>query len=156
LRGVAFPKFACSDGFPEKFSSFLADGEELREGDGVEFRVGKVNLEVGQTEHFGVTEANWREAVKKDPHYANSETPLYAGRAVAALAADPHLMTKSGRVFSSWGLSDEYEFCDADGRRPHWGRYFAEKSGECMKPGDEAFYQYWKGRPLDTIYAEWP
>ena len=107
-------------------------------------------------EHFGVTEANWREAVKKDAHYASSETPLYAGRATAALAADPHLMKKSGRVFSSWGLSDEYEFCDADGRRPHWGRYFAEKFGDCMKPCDEAFYQYWKGGPVDTMYADWP
>lgn len=107
-------------------------------------------------EHFGVTEANWQEATKKDPHYASSETPLYAGRAIAALAADPHLMKKSGRVFSSWGLSDEYGFCDADGRRPHWGRYSSEKFGDCMKPCDEAFYQYWNGGPVDTMYADWP
>lgn len=107
-------------------------------------------------ERFGVTEANWQEAVKKDPHYATSETPLYAGRAIVALAADAKLMEKSGRVFSSWGLSDEFGFCDADGRRPHWGRYFAEKFGDCMKPCDEGFYQYWKGGPIDTIYANWP
>jgi NAD(P)-dependent dehydrogenase (short-subunit alcohol dehydrogenase family) len=107
-------------------------------------------------EHFGVTEANWEEAIKKDPHYASSETPLYAGRAIAALAADPQLMKKSGRVFSSWGLSDEYEFCDADGRRPHWGRYFAEKFGDCMKPCGEAFYECWRGGPVDTMYADWP
>ena len=43
-------------------------------------------------EHFGVTEANWQDAVKKDPNYAESETPLYAGRAIAALAADPNAM----------------------------------------------------------------
>src|SRR5438045_1374824 len=67
-------------------------------------------------EEFGVTEANWRDAVKKVPDYAESETPLYAGRAVACLAADPHLMKKSGRVFSSWGLSEEYPFCGSDGR----------------------------------------
>jgi NAD(P)-dependent dehydrogenase (short-subunit alcohol dehydrogenase family) len=107
-------------------------------------------------EHFGVTEANWQEAIKKDPHYASSETPFYAGRAIAALAADPHLMKKSGQVFSSWGLSDEYGVCDTDGRRPHWGRYSAEKFGDCMKLCDEAFYQYWKGGPLDTMYADWP
>jgi NAD(P)-dependent dehydrogenase (short-subunit alcohol dehydrogenase family) len=58
-------------------------------------------------EHFGVTEANWQDAVKKDPNYAASETPLYAGRAVAALAADPDIMKRSERVFSSWGLSEE-------------------------------------------------
>src|SRR6266446_1375937 len=54
-------------------------------------------------EHFGVTEANWQDAVKKTPDYIASETPLYAGRAVAALAADREIMKKSGRVFSSWG-----------------------------------------------------
>ena len=107
-------------------------------------------------EHFGVTEANWQDAVDKRPDYIMSETPLYAGRAVTALAADPGIMKKSGRVFSSWGLSDEYGFCDADGRRPHWGRYFTEKYGECMKPCDEKFYQYWFGGPIDTIYANWP
>ena len=31
---------------------------------------------------------------------------VYAGRAVVALAADPALMKKSGRVFSTWGLSE--------------------------------------------------
>ncbi|HEX9456590.1 MAG TPA: SDR family oxidoreductase [Candidatus Acidoferrum sp.] len=107
-------------------------------------------------EHFGVTEANWQDAVKKRPDYIMSETPLYAGRAVAALAADQEIMKKSGRVFSSWGLSDEYDFSDADGRRPHWGRYFTEKYGDCMKPCDEKFYQYWVGGPIDTIYANWP
>jgi NAD(P)-dependent dehydrogenase (short-subunit alcohol dehydrogenase family) len=107
-------------------------------------------------EHFGVTEANWRDAVKKEPNYAESETPLYAGRAIACLAADPHVMKKSGRVFSSWGLSDEYSFCDADGRRPHWGRHFKEKYGDTMNPCDEGFYKYWFGGPIDTIYGNWP
>ena len=40
-------------------------------------------------DHFGVTEANWRDAIEKDPYFAESETPCYVGRAVAALAADP-------------------------------------------------------------------
>ena len=107
-------------------------------------------------EHFGVTEGNWKEAIKKDPNYATSETPLYAGRAIACLAADVKLMKKSGRVFSSWGFSDEYGFCDGDGRRPHWGRYFTETYGDCMKPCDEAFYQNWLGGPIDVLYADWP
>lgn len=107
-------------------------------------------------ERFGVTEANWQDAVKKDPNYICSETPLYAGRAVAALAADPHLMKKSGRVFSSWTLSDEYEFCDADGRRPHWGRHFAEKYGDTMNACDQGFYKYWFGGALETVFPDWP
>lgn len=77
-------------------------------------------------EYFGVTEANWQEGVKKDPHFIASETPFYVGRAVAALAADPHVSSKAGQVFSSWNLAVEYGFTDVDGRQPHWGNYFAE------------------------------
>jgi len=107
-------------------------------------------------EHFGVTEANWREAIKKDENYAESETPLFAGRAIAALAADPQLIKKTGRVFSSWGLSDEYPFCDADGRRPHWGRHFVAKYGDCMKSCGDAFYEHWFGGAIDAVFGEWP
>lgn len=107
-------------------------------------------------EHFGVREANWRDAIKKDPNYAESETPLYAGRAVACLLGDPQLMNKSGRVFSSWGLSDEYPFCDADGRRPHFGRHYERTYGATMNPCDEGFYKYWVGGPIDTLFANWP
>ena len=107
-------------------------------------------------EHFGVTEANWQEAIKKDSNYAESETPLYAGRAITALAADPHLMKKSGRVFSSWGLSDEYLFCDADGRRPHWGRHYMAKYGDTMKSCGDAFYEHWSDGPMDVVFPDWP
>jgi NAD(P)-dependent dehydrogenase (short-subunit alcohol dehydrogenase family) len=107
-------------------------------------------------EHFGVTEANWQDAAKKDPDYLSSETPLYAGRAIAALAADPNLMKKSGRVFSSWGLSDEYPFCDADGRRPHWGRHFAAKYGDRMKSCGDAFYEHWVDGAMEAVFPDWP
>jgi NAD(P)-dependent dehydrogenase (short-subunit alcohol dehydrogenase family) len=107
-------------------------------------------------EHFGVSEANWQEAGKKDPNYLASETPLYAGRAIAALAADANVMNKSGRVFSSWNLSDEYGFCDADGRRPHWGKHVVATYGDCMKTCGDAFYEHWTGGPIDVLYANWP
>lgn len=77
-------------------------------------------------DHFGVTEANWHDAVAQEPHFIASETPLYVGRAIAALAADPNHFARTGGVYSSWSLSDDYSFVDADGRRPHWGRYFQE------------------------------
>jgi NAD(P)-dependent dehydrogenase (short-subunit alcohol dehydrogenase family) len=80
-------------------------------------------------EHFGVTEANWRDGAKKDPHFIASETPFFVGRAVAALAADPNVMEKSGGVYGSWTLSDEYGFTDVDGSRPHLGRHFEEAFG---------------------------
>jgi NAD(P)-dependent dehydrogenase (short-subunit alcohol dehydrogenase family) len=78
-------------------------------------------------EHFGVTEANWQDGAKTDPHFISSETPFYVGRSVAALAADPKVFEKTGKAFSSWGLSEEYGFMDIDGRQPNWGRYFVEQ-----------------------------
>lgn len=75
---------------------------------------------------FGVTDANWQDGVQKEPHFIASETPYFVGRALAALAADPNVFAKTGGVYSSWGLSDEYGFTDVDGRSPHWGRHFRE------------------------------
>jgi NAD(P)-dependent dehydrogenase (short-subunit alcohol dehydrogenase family) len=77
-------------------------------------------------EHFGVREVNWREAVARDPHFAASETPRYVGRAVAALAADPAVASRSGSVLTSWDLAREYGFTDVDGSRPDWGAHFRE------------------------------
>jgi NAD(P)-dependent dehydrogenase (short-subunit alcohol dehydrogenase family) len=77
-------------------------------------------------EHFGVTEATWRHAGKKDPHFLHSETPLFIGRAVAALAADRKVLEKSGDITSSWDLAREYGFTDADGTRPDWGTHWEE------------------------------
>ena len=77
---------------------------------------------------FGVTEANWQEHAKRDPHFAESETPLYVGRGIAALAADPMHWRESGRALTSWELAEKYGIVDADGRRPHWGRYIAGQS----------------------------
>jgi hypothetical protein len=52
-----------------------------------------------------------------------SESPLFVGRAVAAVAADPKLQNRTGMLFSSWQLAREYRFTDYDGRRPDWGRH---------------------------------
>jgi NAD(P)-dependent dehydrogenase (short-subunit alcohol dehydrogenase family) len=93
-------------------------------------------------DRFGVTEENWRDQVKKDPHFAESETPWYVGRAIAALAADPNVSAKSGRAFASWTLAREYGFTDRDGRQPDWGRYIDRvvsgllEQGAPKDPGD--------------------
>ena len=86
-------------------------------------------------DHCGVTEANWRDAIADDPYFAESETPCYVGRAVAALAADPDVAAKSGGLFSSWGLAKEYGFTDVDGRRPDWGAFFPRKVRELVERG---------------------
>jgi len=73
-------------------------------------------------DHFGVTEANWRDAGKQDPNFLESESPLYVGRAVAALASDPHLLEHTGQLLSSWEVARRYGLTDHDGRRPDWGK----------------------------------
>ncbi len=74
-------------------------------------------------QHFGVTEDTWREAGKKDSNFLVSESPLFVGRAIAALAADRQVRHRTGGLFSSWQLAREYGFTDYDGRRPDWGRH---------------------------------
>ncbi|MCX5193062.1 SDR family oxidoreductase [Streptomyces sp. NBC_00249] len=75
---------------------------------------------------FGVTEANWRDALEKVPHFAISETPSYVGRAVAALAADPEVSRWNGQSLSSGQLARVYGFTDLDGSRPDAWRYMVE------------------------------
>jgi NAD(P)-dependent dehydrogenase (short-subunit alcohol dehydrogenase family) len=74
-------------------------------------------------ERFGVTEETWREGGKKDKNFLESESPLFVGRAVVALATDPSMLEHSGQLFSSWELGRKYRFTDADGRRPDWGAF---------------------------------
>ncbi|GGS08055.1 short-chain dehydrogenase [Micromonospora fulviviridis] len=91
-------------------------------------------------EHFGVTEANWRDGAAKDPHFVMSETPALVGRAVAALAADPDRARWNGKSVDSGGLAQVYGFTDLDGTRPHWARYYEEvvRPG---KPADDTGYR---------------
>ena len=49
---------------------------------------------------------------------SNSESPQFIGRAVAALAADPEIMSRSGQVLIAAALAGEYGFCDIDGKQP--------------------------------------
>ena len=49
---------------------------------------------------------------------SNSESPEFQGRAVAALFADPELMTRSGTVLTSAQLALDYGFADIDGKQP--------------------------------------
>jgi NAD(P)-dependent dehydrogenase (short-subunit alcohol dehydrogenase family) len=57
-------------------------------------------------------ESTWRD----HPEFARTESPRYVGRAVAALAADPDVMRKSGGIHRVADLAVEYGFTDVDGR----------------------------------------
>jgi NAD(P)-dependent dehydrogenase (short-subunit alcohol dehydrogenase family) len=107
-------------------------------------------------DNFGVKEENWRDAAKKHPDFLQSETPIFVGRAIAALAADPDLKKKSGQVLSSWDLSDEYGFTDSDGSRPHWGRHFAQTYGTPIKKFDAALYSHFWESPMSVAFPDWP
>lgn len=101
--------------------------EELKE-----YKVAALSLTPGflrseeMLDYFGVTEDNWKDATKQEPHFIASETPYYIGEAVAHLAADPNVFAKSGTYQSTWKLKREYGFHDKDGSQPDWGRYFEE------------------------------
>jgi NAD(P)-dependent dehydrogenase (short-subunit alcohol dehydrogenase family) len=91
-------------------------------------------------EAFGVTEANWRDATAKVPHFVISETPRFIGRAVAALAADPDRSRWTGQSLSSGGLAQIYGFTDLDGSRPDAWRYLPEVQ-DAGKPADATGYR---------------
>jgi NAD(P)-dependent dehydrogenase (short-subunit alcohol dehydrogenase family) len=92
-------------------------------------------------DNYGVTEANWRDGAAINPHFAAiSESPRFVGRAVAALAADPDVVRRSGGSFSSGGLAQEYGFTDVDGSRPDCWRYMVEVQ-DAGRPADPVGYR---------------
>jgi dehydrogenase/reductase SDR family member 1 len=48
------------------------------------------------------------------------ETPLFVGRAVVGLASDPEVSAKTGKVYHTRALAEEYDFTDIDGHQPKW------------------------------------
>ncbi len=61
---------------------------------------------------FKATESTWHQL----PPLARTESVHYIGRAVVALASDPHVHSKSGRTLLVGDLAAEYGFRDLDGR----------------------------------------
>ena len=49
---------------------------------------------------------------------SNSESPQFLGRAIAALASDPKVMEKSGKVLVAAQLALDYGITDIDGQQP--------------------------------------
>ena len=49
---------------------------------------------------------------------SNSESPQFIGRAIAALAADPNRIERTGQRFTVAGLALDYGFTDIDGSQP--------------------------------------
>ncbi|MEX0691416.1 MAG: SDR family NAD(P)-dependent oxidoreductase [Gemmatimonadales bacterium] len=89
-------------------------------------------------EMFGATDDNWKDVAVTHPQakafgFIASETPVYAGRAIAAVAADPKRQQWSGGVWSSSTFAEQYDFTDLDGSRPNMKAYMAEHHAELFK-----------------------
>jgi NAD(P)-dependent dehydrogenase (short-subunit alcohol dehydrogenase family) len=77
-------------------------------------------------DNWGVTEETWHHALdplRSDgpvapPGFAESETPRYVGRGVAAIAADARRSRFNQQSVTSSDLAREYGFTDTDGRQP--------------------------------------
>ncbi len=91
-------------------------------------------------DNYGVSEANWRDAIAKQPHFVITETPRYVGRAVAHLAADLDVERWSGQSLSSGQLAKIYGFTDLDGSQPEAWRYVVEVQ-DAGKPADASGYR---------------
>lgn len=91
-------------------------------------------------DNYGVKEESWRDAIAKQPHFAITETPRFAGRAVAALAADPEVARWNGQSVSSGQLAKIYGFTDLDGSQPDAWRYVVEVQ-DAGKPADVTGYR---------------
>jgi len=89
---------------------------------------------------YGVAESNWREATKRSPHFAISESPAFIGRAVVALAQDSTVARWNGKSLTSGQLAKVYGFTDLDGSRPDAWRYVVEIQ-DAGKPADVTGYR---------------
>jgi NAD(P)-dependent dehydrogenase (short-subunit alcohol dehydrogenase family) len=78
-------------------------------------------------DNWGVTEVNWREALDPGrgdgfptapPAFAESESPRFVGRGIAAIAADEDRARWNQQSVTSAELAREYGFTDIDGRQP--------------------------------------
>jgi hypothetical protein len=91
-------------------------------------------------ENHRVSESNWRDATERTPHFCISESPVYVGRAVAALAGDPEVARWNGQSLSSGGLAQAYGFTDIDGTQPDCWRYMVEVvEGDGVPAGDSGY-----------------
>jgi NAD(P)-dependent dehydrogenase (short-subunit alcohol dehydrogenase family) len=85
--------------------------------EGKKYKIAVVTLMPGFMRTERVEAAMTTEKLKKQFGYDRSESVLYIGRAVAALAADRGVKKKSGTVQFVGELAKEYGFTDEDGRQ---------------------------------------
>jgi NAD(P)-dependent dehydrogenase (short-subunit alcohol dehydrogenase family) len=106
----------------------FAQGHELasHQGTAVAVTPGWLRSEI-MLEHYSVTEDNWRDALDPGradgqptapPGFAQSETPRYVGRGIAAMAADPDRARWNQQSVTAAELARAYRVTDLDGSQP--------------------------------------
>jgi hypothetical protein len=85
-------------------------------------RVACVGLLPGFMRTERVTMHMERDPALAELHGQPTETTAYVGRAVAALAADPKVIERTGRILEVGALAPIYGFTDVDGAQPRWRR----------------------------------
>jgi dehydrogenase/reductase SDR family member 1 len=98
-------QYGVSKAAVDKMSEYMA--HELKK-----FNVAVVSLYPGLVRTESV--------LKSAKHFdmSNSESPQFIGRVVAAMATDPNIMKKSGKVLVAAQEALEYGIQDIDGRQP--------------------------------------
>jgi NAD(P)-dependent dehydrogenase (short-subunit alcohol dehydrogenase family) len=98
-------QYGVSKAAVDKMSEYMA--HELKK-----FKVAVVSLYPGLVRTESV--------LKNAKHFdmSNSESPQFIGRVIAALAADPDIMKKSGKVLVAAQEALEYGIQDIDGKQP--------------------------------------
>lgn len=98
-------QYGVSKAAVDKMTEYMA--HELKK-----YKVAVVSLYPGLVR----TESIMRNAKHFD--MSNSESPQFIGRVIAAVANDPNIMKKSGRVLVAAQEALEYEVTDVDGKQP--------------------------------------
>jgi NAD(P)-dependent dehydrogenase (short-subunit alcohol dehydrogenase family) len=105
-----------------------SQGHELRPHDATAVAVtpGWLRSEM-MLDNYGVSESNWRDAMAPNrtdgypvapDSFAQSESPRYIGRGIAALAADPNRGRWNQQSVTSAQLARAYAVTDVDGSHP--------------------------------------
>ena len=105
MRGEDNVALGVAKAATDRMASSMA--ERLREHD-----VAVVALYPGLVRTEGVIK--WKEFLD----LSNSESPEFVGRAIAALAADPDVLERTGEALVVAELAREYGFTDIDGAQP--------------------------------------
>ena len=79
-------------------------------------------------EHFGVTEATWRDGGKKDRTFSRPNRRCSSGVPWPRWRLIPPCSSATVSCVSSWELARVYGFTDANGSRPDWGAHVIDWS----------------------------